>query len=241
MLDLITKTSAIDSPEERRLLIAALSSPCPRARIVSWLNAHAYCMAQRDPALRDCLLRSSSLLLDGVAMAFLMKLARKPSGINMNGTDLIPEILRSFKGRNVMIFGTQEPYLSQAVAAIKAMGVNVVGQQDGFQPEESYVAAASKTKVDLILLGMGVPKQEKVSLRLAQSQGAPLVILNGGAILDFLAGRFPRAPRYLRRLRLEWLFRLFLEPQRLWRRYIGSLPELTHYALRVFTAARKKI
>ncbi len=67
-----------------------------------------------------------------------------------------------------------------------------------------------------------MPKQEFVAAELVKylDRRHPCLILNGGAILDFLADRFPRAPHTLRRFRLEWLFRLFLEPGRLWRRYI---------------------
>jgi UDP-N-acetyl-D-mannosaminuronic acid transferase (WecB/TagA/CpsF family) len=63
-----------------------------------------------------------------------------------------------------------------------------------------------------------------LSALLARQLPGPLLIVNGGAILDFMAHRFKRAPRVLRRLGLEWLFRLLLEPARLWRRYLlGNL------------------
>jgi exopolysaccharide biosynthesis WecB/TagA/CpsF family protein len=71
---------------------------------------------------------------------------------------------------------------------------------------------------------MGMPKQELLSATIARELPGPMLIVNGGAILDFLAHRVPRAPRVMRNLGLEWLFRLLIEPTRLWRRYlIGNL------------------
>jgi exopolysaccharide biosynthesis WecB/TagA/CpsF family protein len=67
---------------------------------------------------------------------------------------------------------------------------------------------------------MGMPRQELLSAMIAKELRGPILIVNGGAILDFMAGRFKRAPRMLRRLGLEWAFRLLLEPNRLWRRYL---------------------
>jgi hypothetical protein len=67
---------------------------------------------------------------------------------------------------------------------------------------------------------MGMPKQERVALLLRDALAHPCVIVAGGAILDFLAGRFPRAPRALRRVGLEWLYRLAFEPRRLASRYL---------------------
>jgi exopolysaccharide biosynthesis WecB/TagA/CpsF family protein len=69
-------------------------------------------------------------------------------------------------------------------------------------------------------LAMGNPKQELVARIIASSVRSPVVIVNGGAVADFLAGRFERAPLWVRRARLEWVFRLLQEPRRLWRRYL---------------------
>lgn len=240
MLQLLAKTHVVSSVDDRARFFAALSAPLTRSLVVSWLNAHSFTVALRDPTLGECLLRSSYLLRDGIGLSLLMRTAGQNPGHNMNGTDLIPEILRAFRGRKIAVFGTEEPHLTRAVKAIEAMGVEVVAQMDGFQPEEAYAARLAETAVDLIVLGMGVPKQEKVASHLERALTTPSVILNGGAILDFLAERFPRAPRIIRNLRMEWLFRLLQEPRRLWGRYIGSLPELIGCAYRIRVEAKGK-
>jgi len=69
------------------------------------------------------------------------------------------------------------------------------------------------------VLGMGMPKQERVARLLRAHLGSPTLIVCGGATLDFLGGRVRRAPVWVRRADLEWLYRLALEPRRLWGRY----------------------
>lgn len=238
MMDLINKAFVVNDGDGRKQLLDRLSTKQESAVIVSWLNAHSFSVAQQDAILHDSLLRSTYLLRDGIGMALLMALTGKARGKNMNGTDFIPEILRRFKGRKVALFGTEEPHISRAAAVAESMGVAVVSYMDGFQPDHAYAAALETADAELIVLGMGVPKQEKVSLLLAQNLKKPAVILNGGAILDFMAGRFPRAPRLVRKMRMEWLFRLLHEPGRLWQRYIGSLPELAGHAWKLHCAAK---
>jgi exopolysaccharide biosynthesis WecB/TagA/CpsF family protein len=83
----------------------------------------------------------------------------------------------------------------------------------------------------LIILGMGMPRQEIVALALRAALHRPCLIVCGGAILDFLGGRVPRAPRLLQGLGLEWAWRLAREPRRLFRRYVLGNPVFIGRAL----------
>jgi hypothetical protein len=85
----------------------------------------------------------------------------------------------------------------------------------------------------LIILGMGMPRQEIVALALRAALHRPCLIVCGGAILDFLGGRVPRAPRLLQGLGLEWAWRLAREPRRLFRRYVLGNPVFIGRALRL--------
>ncbi len=189
--------------------------------VVSFLNAHAFNMSCSDPDFRRALMDSDTLLRDGVGAELIMRAAALPTGVNANGTDLIPAILQSRRGARVAVIGTKEPWLSAACVRIEALGANVVLRIDGYQQTKAYIDQLQGVSPDIIVLGMGMPKQEIVAIELVKHLArCPCLILNGGAILDFLADRFPRAPEGLRRFRLEWVFRLLLEPGRLWRRYI---------------------
>ena len=75
----------------------------------------------------------------------------------------------------------------------------------------------------MLLVAMGVPRQELWIARHIDERHCTLPIAVG-ALLDFLSGAVPRAPLWMRRLRLEWLFRLVVEPGRLWRRYVVGNP-----------------
>ena len=78
---------------------------------------------------------------------------------------------------------------------------------------------------EILILGMGMPKQEYFSAFLQHNYEKPLVVVNGGAIFDFIANRFTRAPSIFRKLNLEWLYRLMNEPIRLFNRYAIGIPK----------------
>jgi exopolysaccharide biosynthesis WecB/TagA/CpsF family protein len=144
---------------------------------------------------------------------------RRACGLNMNGTDFIPRLVAAFGGRRTALFGTVDPWTTRAAAALQKMGCEVVSTLDGFRADADYLTETMANAPDLVILGMGNPRQEAVAKFIAAATTRPIVIVNGGAIADFLAHRFERAPLYLRRAHCEWAFRLFLEPRRLWRRY----------------------
>lgn len=210
---------SIENPAKKEQLLQSFTS-VTKPTVVSFVNAHALNIAWENAAFAANLTGSDIVLRDGIGVSVLMRFLKMNTGVNMNGTDLIPEIVPHFAGKKVAICGTAEPYLTKAAEKVQEMGGNVVLIMDGFQAHEEYVKHVSESAPDLVILGMGMPKQEAVSMLLAEHLKQPVVIVNGGAILDFWANRFPRAPRIWQALRLEWLFRMLLEPRRLWRRYL---------------------
>jgi exopolysaccharide biosynthesis WecB/TagA/CpsF family protein len=130
-----------------------------------------------------------------------------------------------------MLVGTCEPWLGRAAERLRASGVEVVAAMDGFQPHDAYPAAIRAAAPDFVVLGLGMPRQEALARHLASALDRPCLLAAGGAILDFWAGRFPRAPSWMRRLGIEWVYRLLREPRRLWRRYVLGNPILLWRAL----------
>jgi N-acetylglucosaminyldiphosphoundecaprenol N-acetyl-beta-D-mannosaminyltransferase len=190
--------------------------------ILSFINAHAVNMALENTEFYDALMDADVLLRDGVGVELLMKVMSLPPGHNLNGTDFITHILTSYAhgSKRALLLGTKEPYLAAAAEKINQMGLDVVGAYDGFLNEEQYLEIAEKNPCELIVLGMGMPKQERVAMQLKQTLEHDCLIVNGGAIIDFLGGKVSRAPAWIQRIRCEWIYRLVLEPSRLWRRYI---------------------
>ncbi|WP_350012389.1 WecB/TagA/CpsF family glycosyltransferase [Pseudomonas asiatica] len=212
----------VDATAAQRLL-DRLSAP-EAATVLGFVNAHAMNLVVRDGACHQALSAADVLLRDGSGMAILYRRLGLEPGLNMNGTDFIPRLLAAYRGRRVAFWGTRQPYLDQAVQRSTAMfGVVPVSVHDGFASVDTYLQLAREQQPELIVLGMGMPRQEVVAARLAAT-GGPCLIVCGGAILDFLGGKVSRAPEWLRRLGGEWLYRLLREPKRLFMRYVVGNP-----------------
>lgn len=190
---------------------------------MAFVNAHGFNLVWEDEGFASDIFASSMVLRDGKGMEMLFqRMAREP-GANLNGTDLIPLVLERYRGRSVAILGTQEPWLGRAVDILTDQGIKVVLHMDGFQPEADYLRAVDREQPEIVLLAMGMPRQERVARLLAEHDGyRPALTICGGAIVDFIAGRVSRAPRFMRDNGLEWLFRLMQEPRRLFQRNIAG-------------------
>lgn len=220
---IVQKLRVVSDAASEQALIDELSRP-EAPTVLGFVNAHAMNLVAGNTDYYDSLVAADVLLRDGSGMAILFRRLGIEPGLNMNGTDLIPKLLAAFKGRRVAFWGTEEPYLANAVQHSEALfAVNVVSAHHGFAPVDTYLDLARQFQPELVVLGMGMPKQEAVAARLAGS-GAPCLVVCGGAILDFLGGKVNRAPHWVRRLGCEWVFRLLSEPKRLFTRYVVGNP-----------------
>lgn len=193
--------------------------------VVSFINAHAYTMADTSDDFKTCLLNASLLFRDGIGAKILLKHYNKEPGYNANGTDLIPLILEQFNGRPICFIGTESPHIEKAAKICIKKGSNIKSYIDGFQSTERMFEFVNQQKPDILILGMGMPKQEKFALFLQQNYERQLLVVNGGAIFDFVAERFVRAPAVVRKLGIEWLYRFLNEPFRLFKRYVIGIPK----------------
>lgn len=192
---------------------------------VAFINAH--CVNQLgDSTYRAALGRMSYLLPDGSGLSIAARLQGWRFVANLNGTDLVPLLcarLAAARG-SVFLLGARPGVAEDAAAQLGARypGLRVVGAHHGyFAPadEPQIINAINTARPDLLLVGFGVPKQDIWIDQHIDDLDATLV-MGIGALLDFTAGRVPRAPVILRWLGLEWCWRLYREPRRLWRRYL---------------------
>lgn len=142
---------------------------------------------------------------------------------NLNGTDFTPQYLHSVRGKaRVFLFGGKPGIAQRAAETLRNdFDVDVVGTCDGYaqgRDPEQVITAINTAQANIVLVAMGNPMQEQWIIDNRHHTTAT-VFIGVGALLDFLAGDKPRAPRLVQRLRLEWLYRLCLEPARLIRRY----------------------
>ncbi len=195
----------------------------PQAQQVVIANAHTLNLAYEDPAYREALCRAALILRDGVGIELASRLLGKHLDYNFVGTDFVPLMLASLAlpRVRVFLFGAAPGVAVAAGEALRRFSpsIVVVGCEDGYGDFETVVARLDKAGTDVLLVALGNPKQEEwIAANLARLNAR--VAIGVGALFDFLAGRVPRAPRWVRRMRFEWLYRLWLEPRRLWRRYL---------------------
>lgn len=236
---LIDKIERVQTATDEQHLLARLSRPA-KPFVLAFANAHAMNSLAASAPFFAALQSADMVLRDGSGMATLFKLLGMPPGRNLNGTDFIPELVRRFDGRSIAVFGTQNPYLERCL--------NVLGRKlaprssyvsaHGFLDIAAYTALAQAQQPELIVLGMGMPRQEEVAAALRAALSRPCLIVCGGAIVDFLGGKTPRAPMWMRRLGLEWVFRLAMEPRRLFQRYVIGNPLFLSRAVRLASVRR---
>jgi len=232
--ELVKSVVRVHSERGEELLLETLAAPT-QSRVLAFVNAHAMNSAASSPEFFDAVMSADLVLRDGAGMAILMRLLHQVPGLNLNGTDLIPKILRRYAGQRIALFGTQEPYLEaarQVVSAKLAPGSDCI-TANGFLDTPTYIRLATQHRPSLIVLGMGMPRQEEVAAVLRAALGYPCLIVCGGAIIDFLGGKTSRAPGWMRASGLEWMYRLALEPKRLFRRYVLGNPLFIARALRL--------
>lgn len=224
----------VQSARGEEQLIESLAHPVDPL-VLAFVNAHAMNSAAASAGFFDAVMSADIVLRDGIGMALLLRMLNQPPGLNLNGTDLIPKILARYAGRSIALFGTQDPYLTRAreVVETRLAPASQCVSAHGFLDTQDYVRVAAEHRPDLIVLGMGMPRQEEVAVVLRAALGYPCLIVCGGAIIDFLGNKTSRAPGWMRSTGLEWLYRLALEPRRLFRRYVMGNPLFMARALRL--------
>ena len=194
-----------------------------RPMMLAFLNAHTSNLAAKNPEFA-AVMRAALVLNDGVGVDIASRLLHgAPFPANLNGTDFTPAYLAATRARlRIYIVGSAGDVAERTAREFARIAPqhDYVGARDGFFTDDAGVAAAIRASgADLVLVGMGCPRQELWAARHLVVPGGVSAFCVGG-LLDFTAGAKPRAPALARRLRLEWVYRLLLEPGRMWRRYL---------------------
>ena len=231
-IDALTFAQALD----------AVESLVGRGGSVFTPNVDHVVNVERDEKLRAAYARADLSLPDGQPVVWASRLLGTRLPEKISGSDLVPPLLAraAQKQWRVFLLGGGPGVALLAADRLRVQGVNVVGAEGpavGVEPlgdEPALIQRVVRARPDLVLVGLGSPKQELFLDRVVRSL-APAVGLGVGATLDFIAGTLPRAPRWMSRAGLEWLFRLAREPRRLSRRYLWNDPR---FALVIWKALR---
>jgi N-acetylglucosaminyldiphosphoundecaprenol N-acetyl-beta-D-mannosaminyltransferase len=206
--------------------IDAILTPAARLRQVSFINVDCVNLSHRDPAYRNALVNSHLRLADGIGLRIAGRILRSEIRQNVNGTDLFPLLLARLAatGQSIFLLGGRPGVAADVAVWAQANypGARIAGTAHGyFTPNEegALIERINQSGAAILLVAFGAPRQEKWIERNAGRLRVHAALGVGG-LFDFYAGRIPRAPQWLRELGLEWTFRLYQEPGRMWRRYL---------------------
>lgn len=219
-LDPITRSSAVAMVDE------AIRSRS-RLRHVS-VNAAKVVALQNDELLSEAIWSFDFSTADGQAVVWAARLLGKRVPERVAGIDLMEEVLQLADDREYTLFllGAGKDVVEAAKASIEQRNrhAKVVGTQHGYfdpKDEAAIVDVINAANPDIVLVALPTPQKEFFLARHNGTLRAPFAMGVGGA-LEILAGRRTRAPRWIQKAGLEWLFRLLQEPRRLARRYVSG-------------------
>jgi len=203
-------------------------------RLVATVNPEFIMRARVDEGFREVLAGAALCLADGIGVVWAMRRRGCPQYERVSGSDLVPHLARTCarRGWRPFLLGARPGVAAEAARRLEAdhPGLRVAGVHAGSpRPEDDGEALRriAAARPDLLLVAYGAPQQELWIARNRRLLDVP-VALGVGGTLDFLAGRQRRAPLWLQRAHLEWLWRLVLQPRRV--RRMAVLPA---YALAV--------
>jgi N-acetylglucosaminyldiphosphoundecaprenol N-acetyl-beta-D-mannosaminyltransferase len=171
--------------------------------------------AQKDEEFKNilnsadfCLCESQGLYL---AAKFLGKKIKEP----INGVELIYKL----QGK-IFLFGGKDEVIKKVKEKLNS---EVVGAENGYQDSDKIIEKINQVKPNILLVGLGSPKQEKWIYENLKKMPSVKVAIGVGGAFDFISGRIKRAPRFVQKIGFEWLWRLILEPRRITRIYNGVI------------------
>jgi len=210
-----------------------------RPRQVITLNPEILYRAYYDGALMNLLKAADLVTADGVGIVWAARVAGTPVPERVTGIDLMLRLMprAAREGWRIFLLGAAPGVAAEAARRLVGQypGLVIAGTRHGyFKPDEegAVVEEIRRAAPHLLFAALGAPKQEWFIARHKEALGVPVAMGVGGSF-DVLAGRVKRAPLWMRRLHLEWLGRLLMEPSR-WRRMLV----LPRFARLVWSRAR---
>src|SRR3569832_942314 len=232
---------AIDRKPLEQLVDDALDAITRRGPRVTFAcaNPHSLVTAQEDSFFLRALNHASHVVADGVGV---LMMARMEVGPRITGSDFFSGVMESLErrgGGRVFFFGSSQRVLDLIAERCVREYPHVIVcgmlsppyRQWSDEENEAMLMQINNARPDVLWVGMTAPKQEKW---VEANQGRLHTPVVGciGAVFDFYAGTYPRAPQWMCRAGIEWLYRLLKEPQRMWRRNLISSPLFVLLVLR---------
>lgn len=204
------------------------------------VNGEAIARASRDPELARLFLAADQILADGQPLVLASRfLCRMPLPERVATTDLVHDVARlaSKTGASFYLLGSEAEENERAVAALRRTypDLRIVGHCHGFLEGEALLAKLKEIDAlapDILWLGLGVPVEQKFVLDHGHRLPNVGLIKTSGGLFNHISGKNARAPLWMQRAGFEWLWRMALEPRRLFWRYLTTNPLAIYVLLR---------
>lgn len=242
------KTNSIRHEDVLKLPAAVTSL----ANVVSWVrqavsgrtgryvcvaNVHMCMEAHDNPVYRQVVRNAGVVVPDGKPLVWGLRLLGERQACHIRGSDLMMRLCREAEksGFRIGFYGGTPTSLAGLEKIVERTnpGLEIsFSSSPPFRPltqeeDEEYVRRINASKVDILFVGLGCPKQEKWMA--AHQADVSCVMLGVGAAFDFYSGQKKPAPVFMQKAGLEWLFRFACEPRRLWKRYLKHNPRFVWY------------
>jgi N-acetylglucosaminyldiphosphoundecaprenol N-acetyl-beta-D-mannosaminyltransferase len=209
-------------------------------RYICVSNVHM-CMEAYDHSNFCKIVNEADLVVpDGVSLVWAQKLMGEKAASQVRGSDLLLKLCAEAELHEIPIglYGGTEKSLNDFVEFIKNRFPQLIISFFSSPPfrelsreeEKNYIENINKSGISLLFLGIGCPKQEKWMAK--HKSNLNCVMIGVGAAFDFFSGQKKHAPIWMQKSGLEWLFRLYSEPRRLWKRYLKHNPRFIYYLLK---------
>jgi N-acetylglucosaminyldiphosphoundecaprenol N-acetyl-beta-D-mannosaminyltransferase len=202
-----------------------------RRKKAYFVNPDCFNKTFNDKKYFEVLQRADYIFPDGIGVLIACKMIRNPLKENVNGTDMLPFIcdVSVKKGFSIFLLGGKPGVAAEMKKRLEETypGVRITGEQNGYFDREketsNVIKRINEVNPDILLVAFGAPLQEiwidehfdKLSCR---------IIMGVGGLFDFYSGNIRRAPKWMREVGLEWVFRFMMEPMRMFRRYMIGNP-----------------
>lgn len=215
---------AVTLPEAVARVESFIAEPGTRQFVA--VNVDKVVKASRDPEVRSAINSADLVTADGQPIVWASRLLGRPLPERVTGIDLMLALLQlaDSHGLSVYLLGARPEVVGRVATRLtrEYPGIRIAGVQHGyFAPTEEpgVVAPIAEAAPDLLFVAISSPAKERFLARWKDQLNARFVMGVGGAF-DVYAGVTRRAPGWMQRVGLEWLFRLIQEPRRMWRRYL---------------------
>ncbi|HZD52980.1 MAG TPA: WecB/TagA/CpsF family glycosyltransferase [Woeseiaceae bacterium] len=215
-------------------VVARAFRPSGEPVLTTFINPGAIHVARVNAAYGRVLARFDMILPDGIGIVWGWRAIHRSrlTRLSFDTTSLALPVLRKARdeARRVMLIGGMPGVPEAAVGKLSAAlpGLRFCQPQHGYHPSAAYEVALRAERPDVVICGMGAPRQEEMLLALRDSGLLSGPAFTCGGYLDQLHDGLDYYPAFIDSLNLRWLYRMSREPHRLWRRYLLEYPE---YAL----------